>query len=148
MIIPRTNPAVQNMFFLDRFYARYVPLVKSNADDNEHYEPSQRPATQTRRIVPIALLAIVCVIVGFVGDELIRGRRHIISGGLGCATLSTRLEWRSLSMEDKEKYLDAVRCLATRPSKKLPQDSLYDDISYVHVDTEEDCTLNDRKIAR
>lgn len=43
-----------------------------------------------------------------------------------------RREWRSLSVEEKDDYLDAVRCLRDIPSRIGQSQSLYDDFPWIH----------------
>lgn len=50
-----------------------------------------------------------------------------------CVNPQKRLEWRELSAADQKGYLDAVKCLKTKPSRiGLTKSTLYDDFPYVH----------------
>ena len=52
-----------------------------------------------------------------------------------CQQQATRREWRTLSDGGRLQYVDAVRCLATRPSKLRNNGTLYDDFPWVHKHT-------------
>lgn len=60
------------------------------------------------------------------------------SGDNACASPPVRREWRSLSTIEKDRYIDAVLCLTTRPSRLGMSHSLYDDFAYVHYHFDED----------
>ncbi|KAL9077910.1 MAG: hypothetical protein Q9157_003177 [Trypethelium eluteriae] len=49
-----------------------------------------------------------------------------------CQQPSTRREWRTLSEPEKNDYINAVQCLATKPSKLRNNGTLYDDFPWVH----------------
>ncbi|TVY82897.1 Tyrosinase ustQ, partial [Lachnellula suecica] len=49
-----------------------------------------------------------------------------------CRDPTTRREWRTLSEGDRLKYIEAVQCLRTLPSRLGLDQSLYDDFPYVH----------------
>lgn len=123
--------------------ARYSPLVKPGTDPTDYYEPCTEPRTVTQswrfKAAVAVFLLVVGLVIGFMCDELIRGREHAGRGRSNCKSLSIRREWRSLSEEEKHQYIEAVRCLAETPSKQLPDDSLYDDFAYVHIDSGEAC---------
>jgi hypothetical protein len=46
--------------------------------------------------------------------------------------VSTRREWRTLTLLERHEYLDAVRCLKTRPSRLGLNHTLYDDFPWIH----------------
>lgn len=49
-----------------------------------------------------------------------------------CNNPETRVEWRNLSADQQQSYLDAVLCLKKKPSSIGLDTSLYDDFPYVH----------------
>jgi tyrosinase len=49
-----------------------------------------------------------------------------------CQNPKLRQEWRTLSTEQQDDYINAVRCLQHIPSKLHPGMSLYDDFPFVH----------------
>ncbi|CAD6886122.1 unnamed protein product [Tilletia controversa] len=71
-------------------------------------------------------------------------QKYIASKGQGeehCPTLSTRAEWRTLTDEQRQKWIDATWCLTTRPSMLAGTEtnldgrhtSLLDDFTLLHV---------------
>jgi len=50
-----------------------------------------------------------------------------------CQEISTRHEWRSLSMQEKDSYLSAVRCLSEKPSRLGLNGTLWDDFPYTYA---------------
>ncbi|KAH7014498.1 uncharacterized protein B0I36DRAFT_378185 [Microdochium trichocladiopsis] len=51
-----------------------------------------------------------------------------------CVAPSKRIEWRQLGAANQQSYLNAVKCLKTKPSRLgiEPASTLYDDFPYVH----------------
>ncbi|TEY24755.1 hypothetical protein BOTCAL_1364g00020 [Botryotinia calthae] len=52
-----------------------------------------------------------------------------------CVSPPVRREWRTLSTSARERYIDAVQCLTTKPSRVRNNGSLYDDFPYIHQQT-------------
>ncbi|TGO44322.1 hypothetical protein BOTNAR_0861g00040 [Botryotinia narcissicola] len=52
-----------------------------------------------------------------------------------CVSPPIRREWRTLSTSARERHIDAVQCLTTRPSRVRNNGSLYDDFPYIHQKT-------------
>jgi tyrosinase len=52
-----------------------------------------------------------------------------------CVSPPIRREWRTLSTAAKKEYVEAVQCLATKPSLFRDDGSLYDDFPWVHQQT-------------
>jgi hypothetical protein len=52
-----------------------------------------------------------------------------------CLQPSIRREWRTLARADRNAYIAAVQCLATKPSKLYANGSLYDDFPRTHQAT-------------
>ena len=49
-----------------------------------------------------------------------------------CVRPTIRREWRTLNRETKNKYIEAVQCLSSKPSKLRDNGTLYDDFPWVH----------------
>lgn len=49
-----------------------------------------------------------------------------------CTNPEKRIEWREMQPEQQKSYLDAVKCLTTKPSKIGLNSTLYDDFPNVH----------------
>jgi hypothetical protein len=56
--------------------------------------------------------------------------------------VSTRREWRTLTMLQKHDYIAAVRCLKITPSRLALNHTLYDDFPYIHYHIGEYGTLH------
>ncbi|KAE9379517.1 Di-copper centre-containing protein, partial [Stipitochalara longipes BDJ] len=50
-----------------------------------------------------------------------------------CESLKPRPEWRTLTLSERDNYISAVQCLATKPSRLNSSDTLYDDFTRVHI---------------
>lgn len=51
----------------------------------------------------------------------------------GCTRPTIRRSWLTLTNAEKKSYLDAVKCLATKPSYMVPNTTLYDDFTWIHI---------------
>ena len=84
------------------------------------------------------VLCIASVLFGFFGswlfwmEVLISSNTHTKTIETTCTTPLIRREWRSLSIAERDAYIDAVFCLRTKPSRLNPNQTLYDDFAYVH----------------
>jgi hypothetical protein len=56
--------------------------------------------------------------------------------------ITTRREWRTLTMFQKHDYIAAVRCLKITPSRLALNHTLYDDFPYIHYHIGEYGTLH------
>ncbi|KAI1804823.1 Di-copper centre-containing protein [Daldinia bambusicola] len=54
------------------------------------------------------------------------------SSGTTCENPAVRKEWRTLSTDERNSYISAVKCLTTKPSTLGLNTTLYDDFPYVH----------------
>jgi len=52
-----------------------------------------------------------------------------------CVSPPIRREWRTLNTAAKREYIEAVQCLATKPSQVGGNGSLYDDFPWIHQQT-------------
>jgi tyrosinase len=57
-----------------------------------------------------------------------------------CNSPAVRREWRSLSTEERQNYIQAVHCLQDLPSELVGRGSIYDDFVYVHMLIGSRCT--------
>ncbi|KAH9809401.1 hypothetical protein DFH28DRAFT_989827 [Melampsora americana] len=57
-----------------------------------------------------------------------------IISGQSCASIKRRQEWRNLSRANQISYINAVKCLMSKPSQLMPRSGLTrsDDFEYVH----------------
>jgi hypothetical protein len=55
-----------------------------------------------------------------------------------CVKPAIRQEWRSLTTADKSRYIAAVQCLESKPSRVRNNGTLYDDFPWVHKSTSTD----------
>lgn len=51
-----------------------------------------------------------------------------------CTSPVLRPSWNKMSHEKKKRYIDAVLCLAKRPSHIHSNSTVYDDFTYIHID--------------
>lgn len=140
---------------------RYLPLFRYETDEPDKFGGSNESDTESsttdngenctvpekyncrkRRAKSCSLAGIIIAILVvsvYFGKELGAGLARSAAELSVCGIVQVRREWRSLSDTEKHNFIDAVRCLTNRPSKQLPQYSLYDDFSYVHHDTGPAC---------
>jgi hypothetical protein len=88
-----------------------------------------------------ACLCMISLFVGFCSNKLYRHTilgTHTVSKSDTCASPSFRREWRSLSIAERDDYIDAVFCLRTKPSRLNANQKLYDDFAYVHYQFNDD----------
>lgn len=76
-------------------------------------------------------LCLISLLTGFFASSLLE-KTNRDSAKHVCSAPSIRREWRSLSDSEKDVYVDAVRCLRTKPSRIGMNHTLYDDFAYVH----------------
>lgn len=72
---------------------------------------------------------------GFLAQDqvLLARQRSTSSTSADCREPVVRKEWRSFSHHEKLHYIEAVQCLAKKPSRIRENGTLYDDFPYVHV---------------
>lgn len=65
----------------------------------------------------------------------------------GCDNPSTRQEWRALTSTQKSAYIEAVQCMASKPSQLGLSTTHYDDFPYIHnvLNNDSECLLIQRK---
>ncbi|KUJ23230.1 Di-copper centre-containing protein [Mollisia scopiformis] len=51
----------------------------------------------------------------------------------GCTRPTIRRSWLTLTNAEKKNYIDAVKCLSTKPSYMVPNTTLHDDFTWIHI---------------
>ncbi|KAK8044124.1 Di-copper centre-containing protein [Apiospora rasikravindrae] len=59
--------------------------------------------------------------------------REAAAGENACANPAKRVEWRTMDAAVQKQYIDAVKCLKTKPSGMGLNTTRYDDFPYVHT---------------
>lgn len=118
---------------------RYTAIQESDNSIDVEQRNESKDKDQTKRPwyrTSIFFMCLICAIIGFMCGEITRDNRFIKFKGLiqfsKCTNPPTRREWRSLSTSEKDKYISAVRCLLSQPSKLRADGSLYNDFPYLH----------------
>ena len=136
--------------------SRRYDLATSEDEDEDVDEQPTVAARRLRQRVSHNLLALTKIL-------LLLAAGVFVSGLLGFeqliivkdpATVSScqehvlRREWRSLSTQEKQSYIESVQCLKRRPSILGLNHSLHDDFPWVHKFFGESCTPYPRPKAR
>jgi hypothetical protein len=90
-------------------------------------------------------LCIICLLIGFFGSYVYTSsfaREYGTTKPTSCEAPQHRREWRSLSVVERDRYIDAVLCLHTKPSRLGMNHTLYDDFAYVHYQFNNDSKKN------
>lgn len=134
----------------ERLLGHYT-LVASDAQDGVESEKSTRSFAQDRltskdRLVALLFISLICLAVGYTGGTLlnngtVNGNHYKTSAASACNNSQFRREWRSLSHQEKDSYIQAIKCLKQTPSRLGLNQSLYDDFPYVHFRVGGYCTL-------
>lgn len=126
--------------------AAYAPVVDLEYHDDKADEKPQPLANNAHRsrVLRLSLalcVAILCIVLGFSGDILVKQTIHIKPSlaSTACTNPVIRREWRSLSNAEKSDYIGAVQCLRSSPSRSGLNQTLYDDFPYVHSRNGEAC---------
>ncbi|KAH6659445.1 hypothetical protein BKA67DRAFT_652674 [Truncatella angustata] len=114
-----------------------TPQLDHDSDDVEAAIPVSDQSIRCSRLA-LVLAGFFCIIFGYLTARLVESRSMNHTDPQLCRDVAFRREWRSLSNDQKVDFISAVRCLASAPSKQIPDDSLYDDFAYVHTDTGRD----------
>lgn len=141
--------------------ATYIPVANSdtNDDDDANFDDLCTPArawlSQNRkRALSISAVILLCLGSGFLAGFYINRVSSEYTHGLyeklrtlantvdypaaskmptrTCQYPSVRREWRGLSQDEKQNYINAVNCLAKLPSIIRENGTLYDDFPWVH----------------
>jgi hypothetical protein len=98
--------------------------------------------------VSLAVYFFICsssLLIGFLGGTAFERPQQVIPGGRDgsvCESPPVRREWRSLSTQEKDDYIDSVLCLSTKPSRMGMNQSLYDDFSWTHYQFNEESKID------
>ena len=115
-------------------------LETDSLDEENGKFVSRQNVQSIYRLFSIAFIMILCLAVGFVFGTAMRSftppndisnAPKAVSGS--CGNIAIRREWRSLSENEKQNYIDAVQCTRKTPSLLRLNQSLYDDFPYVHM---------------
>lgn len=126
--------------------------------DNEDYDQEQGEKPHSKagllqrrsrsRVTEIGVCICFCIIglvIGFSGGR-ITGSAVATSNGQElsytntCTKPAIRREWRSLSIAERDAYIDSVFCLRSKPSKLNANQTLYDDFAFVHYQFNDEST--------
>lgn len=137
-------------FFHSNSSQRYdiVSTSDTETDSELVVEKAAVDDTPRRRLSVIKVLALICT---FIGGGIIvfalgytagyhdnaepqpDGAFNTSSNAIGaCTSPYYRREWRSLSEEEKQNYLDAFQCFIDSPSVLGFNGSLYNDFAWAH----------------
>ena len=107
----------------------------------EHFQSPEPYSRWHCRAVACFSIVTIALATGFIAGSFMekRGMLYLTetisithSSQTLCHNPDTRHEWRSLSLDQKHEYLDAVQCLRHIPSALNPNMSLYDDFPFLH----------------
>ena len=107
----------------------------------DHFSRKRSKRSGAIRIGLYICLCAVGLIVGLFGSTIYTEKVSISSKTAEVATCkspSIRREWRSLSIAERDAYIDAVFCLRAKPSRLNTSQTLYDDFAYVHHQFDEE----------
>ena len=127
----------------------YITLESSDKDERSYQCPQGPHIRRTKwtlyHVITLFCISIVCLAVGFASTILIKGfqerQTRYSQQPNSCTNPPLRREWRSLARVEKDKYIQAVKCLKTIPSRLGLNQTLYDDFPWVHSNFGEYCTL-------
>lgn len=138
---PCTTPSLnqcihQAMQFLSRCRG-YHPLQadeegqKSDGEVQHSPEESTCDPTLISSLKCLLTLLLVAVLATLYFHDL--PAQHRDAAATFCEKPDVRREWRSLTTGQREEYLSAVTCLATKRSHLGLNQTLHDDFAYVHI---------------
>ena len=104
--------------------------VEIDEDLDHENNKKQREALGKVRVSIISILVVIlCLAAGWMAGMFSKK----LTAYPKCKNLHVRREWRSLSTPEKDDYIQAVRCLLSKPSITRPNGVLYDDYPYTHA---------------
>jgi hypothetical protein len=115
--------------------------IRNEIDEESEVAGESCPSPKRKRRrdqLGSVLTTIFTLFLGFAIGLMYKDRKHILSSipvsmDSRCTTPTTRLEWRSLSAPEQSEYINAARCLHTKPSRlNFANQSLHDDFAYIH----------------
>ena len=129
-------------------------------DDDEYVdEPKHGPTTFPRSsnvLITTNLLSVLIVTVLFLSSIVSswvaffklnasppqqQSTTVLTQSSVSCQEPPIRREWRTLTLVEKNDYIRAVRCLASKPSTLGINGTLYDDFPWVHKHTSSNSTF-------
>ncbi|KAL6704152.1 hypothetical protein ACN47E_008712 [Coniothyrium glycines] len=133
-----TTPQASATGFADDAY-HALEAAQHGADRKHSSSSSTSWCTYASLAVSTLALGFACGALLFRGpqQQQLQAQKALVSASSpsSCASSSPppiRREWRSLSLAERDAYIDAVLCLKTRPSRLGLAHSLYDDFPYIH----------------
>ena len=103
-------------------------------DAHQMEEVSSSPKRRRGYRITVGTIALVLTITIFITITLLLLQPSTSEPSQSwCQSPSVRREWRTLSVQEKQAYLDAVSCLRARPSRLGLNQSLYEDFPYFHT---------------
>lgn len=145
------------MFYFSRKKPRYTSVEVEDDYDTQlkRGDPSQSPASDI--FIRLNLWSLLLIVILFLTSifsnwVLFFNIKHFPQQDTGsvasarpslfCQQASIRREWRTLTLDEQQNYVRAVRCLATKPSKLNENGTLYDDFPWVHKHTSSNSTFD------
>ena len=128
-------------------YALLPLKLAGDSEDDVHglpeFPPPRRWQSRFSAVFPVLLAGIALVTFGAVSGSLVTksvlGRPQSEVSlppsdppSSACVEPVIRREWRTLSLEERAEYIDAVQCTRKLPSKIGMHQTLYDDFPWVH----------------
>lgn len=148
------------MFFVNKPHKSRYRLIENVEERGQAERPEILPFERQRKWMLLLAVLTCCIafalfVIGFVSDIYVRdipnwGLKNDTTSSAVCKDPPLRKEWRSLDRIEKHDYIKAVKCLKTMPSQVGQNQTLYDDLPWVHMHYGEYCMppcLN-RRIAR
>lgn len=110
--------------------ARYVTSYKG---DILLLNQPRNKQTATNRMITCWLLALVCLLAAILLISTAAVTAQTSSAKTRCINPRQRKEWRRLAGSEKQEYINAVKCLMSKPSTFTPGSTRYDDFAYLHT---------------
>ena len=110
------------------------PLINPEDDDDVNKNKLKASQKMSGHSLMVLWTALSCLAVGIacaVAFSVIV--RHDPKAHTACENPPHRLEWRTLTAQQKQNYLAAVLCLKEIPSRLGMNHSLWDDFPWVHA---------------
>ena len=115
-------------------------LLCSDDYDKRCGQESNKRERRPHLVIEILLIVLLFFIISLASGAIFIILEHEgTQARITCGNPPNRQEWRNLSEEQKQNYLDAVLCLKETPSRLKMDQSLYDDFPWVHALVGEYC---------
>ena len=108
------------------------PQLSSNCS-SLRYSMSNRPGSHLVKSIYVYLVVSIGVllVIGSLGFIQLRSGGLVASSNF-CRKPPIRREWRSLALDERNHFTQAVNCLSTKPSRWGSNGTLYDDFALLH----------------